>query len=174
MGIGIYGTKIISNDVGLFLIGILFGGELHLHYNTTFTRNFSPQFNVFVDSDSLLQINQQTYGVNNTIIFCSDGVFIEDKKGSYCHAKKGLCKGSCCTFGDNTCDHYNYSLPKRIPPQVEEAPIKFLVNGINNTKCSTKCIITASCVFTFVLIALVMILCFRRRFTYSEKVISTL
>jgi len=98
----VYACEFSTNTVQAFLIGTLFGGYLFLHKDSKFINNYSQLYNVFLDSDSSLELNRQSLARDNTADTCFDGIFIESD-GSHC-LEGGQCHGTCCDFGDMSCD----------------------------------------------------------------------
>lgn len=121
--IGIYGCIFIQNIAHQSIIHAIMNSHLNFHYNTTLYDNTANDYIVFIDNDSYLDMNSDSYSWNNTISstvskyqiqqqqqhgYCSNGIFMEIDHGSYCRYKNGLCVGTCCNFGNTTCDDYTY------------------------------------------------------------------
>jgi len=98
-------SKFENNEVGVFVIGALYGSQLYIQDGTSFINNTSPLFTVYVDSNSVLEVNEDgTYGIDSYSPGCSNGVFLENDN-SYCLYQGGTCHGNCCAFGNTTCDN---------------------------------------------------------------------
>lgn len=99
-------TKFQNNDVGVFLVGALYGSQLYIQDKTSFVNNTSPLFTVYIDSNSILEVNEKsTFGDESYSPACANGVFLENDN-SYCLYQGGTCHGNCCAFGNSTCDNY--------------------------------------------------------------------
>jgi len=126
-------TTFADNRVFLAVVDVLFGGHLVMRNSTSFTSNTITFVPVFLDSTSMLQLNtadvyggnQMSIGSNDDGQDCLNGIFIEDEN-SYC-LHGGKCLGSCCDFGDDSCDMY---VPKDTSFQLEDAPSPFGDNSI--------------------------------------------
>lgn len=102
-------TTFADNRVFLAVVDVLFGGHLVMRNNTSFTSNTITFVPVFLDSTSMLQLNTDVTGSGQITLGsdgadCLNGIFIEDVN-SYC-LHGGNCLGSCCDFGDDSCDMY--------------------------------------------------------------------
>jgi len=99
-------TQFKNNDVGVFLVGALYGSQLYIQDKTSFVNNTSPLFTVYVDSNSVLEVNEKTsFGDDSYSPACANGVFLENDN-SYCLYQGGTCHGNCCAFGNITCDNF--------------------------------------------------------------------
>ena len=146
--LGIYGCNITQNKVQQSIVYAVMNSHLNFHKNTTFFNNVAKDYIVFIDSDSYLDMNANSHGWNNTLIekkdTCANGIFMELDDGSYCRYKNGLCIGSCCTFGNTTCDDYTYGYKNSTSSNGKENPSVSSANTIPLTSKSSTSTSTLS------------------------------
>lgn len=164
-------TAFVDNNVGVFTIGALFGSKLYLEEGTKFMNNDSPAFTVFVDNDSELELNDNTYGEGGVSQTCSNGIFLENDD-AYCLYNGGVCHGMCCNFGNSSCDNFMTSeemeavkINQDIAFQGQASSAKNQATSSDGSGgCTGVCLIVAIVVpVVFALFSIGMFLFMRRR-----------
>jgi len=167
----IINTDFVENKVGVFTIGALFGSKLFLKEGTKFTNNNSPAFTVFVDNDSSLELNENTYENGSTAEACAGGIFVEND-AAYCLYQGGLCHGTCCKFGNSSCDNYlsdseieEVTMKKDVSFQREAnfAKNEIYTSGDDSKKCTRGCLVASILLPILVVTILVFAVFFTRK-----------
>jgi len=177
-------SKFDNNEVGVFIIGALYGSQLYIQDGTSFINNTSPLFTVYVDSNSILEVNEDgSYGIDSYSPGCSNGVFLENDN-SYCLYQGGTCHGNCCAFGNTTCDNFlteaeqqeitvNEDItmvgPNNSPQTVNEITDTMKAGASNNNSNASSGGCTGACVGLAVAIPILVVAIAALGFLYYKK-----
>eukprot|EP00586_Coscinodiscus_wailesii_P002543 CAMPEP_0172485250 /NCGR_PEP_ID=MMETSP1066-20121228/13202_1 /TAXON_ID=671091 /ORGANISM="Coscinodiscus wailesii, Strain CCMP2513" /LENGTH=467 /DNA_ID=CAMNT_0013250377 /DNA_START=207 /DNA_END=1610 /DNA_ORIENTATION=+ len=176
----------------LATVTVLYGGALAMHENTHFKSNFDQIGPVFIDKYSHLILNEEVTGLTN--LGGNKGacdILLEDFESECLNTTVNSCVGTCCSFGDTSCDYVTDEptsppqetsegseeegsgsisitfAPKKIAPT--EAPV-YVDNALQSARtqsdsvggCGSGCVATATIV-PLIVIAFVAMIFYKRR-----------
>lgn len=105
-----------SNKASVVIANVL-SARLAMYGATTFRNNDDIIGPVFVDSTSTILFHEKTMGENNigiaNVVQC-EGIFME-APGADCLNNSEECYGSCCEWGDSSCDLVKEDLAAPVP-----------------------------------------------------------
>ena len=106
-----------ENNKAAVVIANVLSARLAIYGATTFRNNDDIIGPVFVDSTSTILFHEKTLGENNigmsNVVQC-EGIFME-APGADCLNKPEECYGSCCEWGDSSCDLVQEDLAAPVP-----------------------------------------------------------
>mmetsp|Transcript_59140 Transcript_59140/g.70568 ORF Transcript_59140/g.70568 Transcript_59140/m.70568 type:complete len:490 (-) Transcript_59140:87-1556(-) len=150
-------SDVSFNEAGFAVVTSVLGARLFMHTDTYFNYNTDKVGPVFIDNKSFLYLNQDVHGENNRDSACD--IFLESADSS-CVSEGASCNGTCCGFGDESCDIMT-SEPTLMPQDVGN--LESSLSTTSSSTCGALCI-SLSCLIPLVVLA-VAILIWRRHKT---------